>query len=246
MVVLGITGAIATGKTTVLSWFSQRGIPSLSADAIVHRLYQTDTEIIQHIRQAFPGTHVNGICDRFRLAQMISRSSDLTALLKNLETLERIVHPAVHREMKSFVNTMRDADHPMVVLEIPLLFEAKESYDFIDITLATYAPHPVQNERIRARMAQNTTDTALLSHMIARQLSSKEKIRRADIAVSTHLPQDLLDKCLEEIFEAASHKFLKEKTANSDSHPNNPLLSWLKPDSQEGDACIFLNHFIKS
>lgn len=197
--VLGITGAIATGKTTVLSWFNQRGISSLSADALVHRLYQTDQEVTQHIRQVFPETYIDGKCDRSRLTQMISRSSDSTVLLKNLETLERIVHPAVHREMKSFVNTMRDANHPMVVLEVPLLFEAKESYDFIDITLATYAPPPAQNERIRARMAQNATDATLLSHMIARQLSSAEKVRRADIAVSTHLPKDLLDKCLEEI-----------------------------------------------
>ena len=204
MIVLGITGAIATGKTTVLSWFNQKGFPSLSADAIVHRLYETDREVIQHIRQVFPETYIDGKCDRSRLTQMISRSSDSTVLLKNLETLERIVHPAVHREMKSFVNTMQDNNHPLVVLEIPLLFEAKESYDFINITLATYAPRPIQNERIRARMlardaTQGTPDAMLMFHIIARQLSSEEKVRRADIAVSTHLPQDLLNECLEEI-----------------------------------------------
>src|SRR5262249_51892950 len=115
MIVLGLTGSIGMGKSTVGDFFAESGVPVYDADAVVHRLYAGDAGPL--IGAAVPGTSTEGIVDRARLAERVI--GDPAAL----QRLEAIVHPLVRREQEQFLAKAEAAGAPVAVLNIPLLFE---------------------------------------------------------------------------------------------------------------------------
>ena len=170
MIVVGITGALASGKTTVANLFADAGIPVFSADAAVYEIYRTDPGAIAGVA---PGATVDGRLDRTRLVTMIEKDPDL------LGEVERVVHPLVRGREEAFIAKARGDGHAIAVLEVPLLFESGAEL-LCDKILVTSAPAAVRAKRIAER---GTMSPALMRQLEARQINEEERAARADYVV---------------------------------------------------------------
>lgn len=178
MITLGLTGSIGMGKSTVAAMFAAAGLPVFDADAAVHRLQGPGGRVVAAIEAAFPGT--TG-------AQGVNRAALAAAVLADpaaIRRLEAIVHPAVGEERAAFL-----ADHaaaPLVVLDIPLLFETGGEAR-VDKVAVVSAAAAVQRARVRQRPGMTE---AKLDAILARQLPDAEKRARADFVIATDVPLD--------------------------------------------------------
>jgi dephospho-CoA kinase len=173
MLVLGLTGSVAMGKSTTARFFAEEGVPVHDADAVVHRLYEGDAVPI--IEAAFPGTTAGGKVDRVKLGSRVM--NDLAALRQ----LEAIVHPLVQDAEQRFLADAQAKGAPVAVLDIPLLFETGGDRRVDAVVVAT-APAEVQRARVLERPGMTAQK---LDAMLVRQLPDSEKRRRADFVVDT-------------------------------------------------------------
>lgn len=172
-VTLGLTGSIGMGKTTVARMFAAEGVPVFDADAVVHRLQGPAGALVAEIEAQFPGTTDGGGVDRTALAERVLGEPE------KLRRLEALVHPAVAREREAFLAAHRDA--PVVVLDIPLLFE-KGGAELVDRIAVVSAPAEVQRERVLARPDMTAEK---LDRILALQMPDSEKRARADFVIPT-------------------------------------------------------------
>jgi dephospho-CoA kinase len=173
MFILGLTGSIGMGKTTTARLFAEAGVPVHDADAAVHALYEG--EAVPRIEQAFPGTTMAGKVDREELGYRIVKDP---AALKRLES---IVHPLVRQSETRFLAAARARGAPVVVLDIPLLYETGGEAR-VDAVVVVSAPAEMQRERVLQRPAM-TLDK--LESLLAQQLPDADKRRRADFLVDS-------------------------------------------------------------
>ena len=173
MLIVGLTGSIGMGKSTIASRFRDVGVPVCDADAIVHALYGGDA--VAPIEAAFPGTTAGGMVDRDKLSQALLNDP------AGFKTLEAIVHPLVFAEEKAFLKQHADDGQPFAVLEIPLLFETGGDAR-VDVTVVVSAPADVQRQRVLERPGM--TDEKF-QQIVSRQVPDSEKRRRADFIVDT-------------------------------------------------------------
>jgi dephospho-CoA kinase len=173
MIVLGLTGSAAMGKSTTAVMFADEGVPVFDADAEVHRLYEG--EAVPAIEAAFPGVTVNGRVDRDRLAKRVF--GDQAALAR----LEAIVHPLVRAAEEKFRAEARAKGAPVVVLNTPLLFETG-GVERVDAVVVVTAPAEVQRQRLFERPGMTEEK---FSAMLARQIPDSEKRLRADFVIDT-------------------------------------------------------------
>jgi len=171
--VLGLTGSLGMGKSTAAKFFAEAGVPVHDADAAVHRLYEN--EAVLPIEQAFPGTTAGGKVDRTKLAAVVF--NDAAALAK----LEAIVHPLVRAVTERFVADAQARGVPVVVLEIPLLFETKQD-GRCDAVVVVSAPAGMQ--RLRAFQRPGMTEEKFTA-ILAKQMPDEEKRRHADFIVDS-------------------------------------------------------------
>ena len=172
-IVLGLTGSIGMGKSTVARMFEEEGVPLFDADAVVHQLQGPEGELVAAIEARFPGTTSDNGVNRTALAERVLAEPEA------LQNLEGLIHPAVARERRAFLAA--HADVPLVVLDIPLLFE-KGGADQVDKIVVVSAPGPVQRERVLARPGMTL---AKFCQILALQLPDAEKRARADFVIST-------------------------------------------------------------
>ncbi|MGV3650482.1 MAG: dephospho-CoA kinase [Devosia sp.] len=170
---LGLTGSIATGKSTALAEFEAQGIPVFSADAAVHALYAGAAR--GPIEALFPGVVRDGEVDRAALARKVLGQP------QNLAALERLVHPMVRREIGDFLNRAEASGAELAVVDIPLLFESGHGWGF-DAIIVTTCAAKIQRQRALARPGM-TPDK--LDAILARQMPQAEKLARADHVVDT-------------------------------------------------------------
>lgn len=173
MIVLGLTGSIGMGKSTTAKMFVDEGVPVHDSDLTVHRLYSGAAAPL--IEAAFPGTVKDGVVDRTILASKVL--GDTTAI-KRLET---IIHPLVRGEADAFLSRNRDAGTPVVVLDIPLLFETG-GRERVDKVVVVTAPSDVQRDRVLARPGMTVEK---FEAILARQVPDAEKRRLADFVIDT-------------------------------------------------------------
>jgi len=173
MIVLGLTGSVAMGKSTTAGFFAEQGVPVHDADSVVHRLYEGDAVPI--VEAAFPGTTADGKIDRVKLGSRVM--GDLAALRQ----LEAIVHPMVQDAERRFLAEAEAKGAPVVVLDIPLLFETGGERR-VDAVVVVTAPAEVQ--RARAMTRSGMTEQRLAA-MLSRQMPDSEKRLRADFLVDT-------------------------------------------------------------
>jgi dephospho-CoA kinase len=175
MIVIGLTGSIGMGKSTAAAMFRALGIPVQDSDAAVHRMFAKGGTAVAAVRRAFPDAVKNGAVDRAALGKLVY--GDPAALKR----LEAIVHPLVGKARDAFLAEMRGRREPVVVLDIPLLFEAGLDR-LCDATVVVTAPPFLQEARVMSRPGM-TRERFL--RIRAQQMSDAEKRRRADFVVPT-------------------------------------------------------------
>jgi dephospho-CoA kinase len=173
MIVLGLTGSIGMGKSTVGNFFAESGVPVYDADAAVHRLYAADA--VPLIEVAFPGTVQDGIVDRSRLGARVVGDPEA------LRRLEAIVHPLVRRAEEQFLAQAEAAGAPVAVLDIPLLLETGGD-ERCDAVVVVSAPAEIQRARVMGRPAMTEEK---FTGLLGKQMSDAEKRQRADFVVDT-------------------------------------------------------------
>jgi dephospho-CoA kinase len=173
MLILGLTGSIGMGKSTTAKLFEEAGVPVYDADASVHRLYEG--EAAPAIEAVFPGTTAGGKVDRVKLSARVVHDP---AAMKQLE---QIVHPMLGASRKKFFDDAERSGAPVVVVDVPLLFETGGEKRVDAVVVVTTSPE-LQRERVLAR---GTMDAAKLDSIIALQMPDAEKRKRADFVVDT-------------------------------------------------------------
>ena len=173
MIILGLTGSIGMGKSTTAGMFRDAGVPVYDADAAVHELYRGAA--VAPVEAAFAGVSQDGAIDRERLRQRVL--GDPAALGR----LESIVHPLVAAEREAFVRAAADRQEPLIVLDIPLLFETGAERT-VDHVVVVSAPEPVQKARVLARPGMTPER---LSAILAHQVPDAEKRQRAGFVIDT-------------------------------------------------------------
>jgi dephospho-CoA kinase len=171
--VIALTGSIGMGKSTTAAMFAERGIPLHDADAAVHRLYRG--KAVGKIEAAFPGTTDESGVDRAKLSGRVL--GDAEALAR----LEAIVHPLVRESENDFLARNQEAGSRLVLIDVPLLFEAGQASRADVIVLATADPE-TQRRRVIARPGMTG---AKFEAILARQLPDRVKRRMAHFFVDT-------------------------------------------------------------
>ena len=193
MIVIGLTGGIATGKSTTAKMIMDRGIPLHDADATVHKLMAAGGPATGPVANLFGADMltVGGAVDRRRLGRVVFAD---TVLRKQLEA---VIHPLVAADRDAFLEEQRLAGAPVVVLDIPLLFEtgAEALCDFV---ILCSAPDEVQRQRA---MARDGMTKARLDAILASQMPLAEKRARADAEIDTGLGLDKAGAMLDSILE---------------------------------------------
>ena len=171
--ILGLTGSIGMGKSTVAAMFRKEGVPVFDADAAVHALQGPAGRLVAAIEAAFPGTTGEAGVNRTTLAERVLAAPDA------LRRLEAIVHPAVGEERARWL--AEHAEAPLLVSDIPLLFETGGERH-VDKVAVVSAAHEQQRERVLARPGMSEAKFAAI---LAKQTPDAEKRARADFVIPT-------------------------------------------------------------
>jgi dephospho-CoA kinase len=171
--ILGLTGSIGMGKSTVALMFTELGVPVFDADAAVHRLQGPGGKLLPEIEAAFPGTTGPEGVNRPALGAQVFGNGEALA------RLEAIVHPAVETLRQAFL--FEHAGQDIVVFDIPLLFE-KGGWERVDAIAVVSAPAEIQRHRVLARPGMTAEKFA---GILAIQTPDADKRARADYVIET-------------------------------------------------------------
>ena len=171
--VLCLTGSLGMGKSATAKMFAEAGVPVHDSDAVVHELYAGEAAPL--IEAAFPGSTVAGKVDRQKLAAMVINDK---AALKRLEA---IVHPLVGAARDKFLSDAKANNIPIVVLDIPLLFEIGGESRCNAVVVVSA---PVEVQQVRAMQRPGMTEEKFAA-LVAKQVPDAEKRKRADFIVDT-------------------------------------------------------------
>ena len=189
-VILGLTGSIGMGKSTVAQMFREAGVPVFDADAEVHKLQGPGGLLLPAIEAAFPGTTGPQGVDRPALGNLVF--GDPAALAR----LEAIVHPAVAKVRDLFM--LEHAGEPLAVFDVPLLFE-KGGWEKVDTVVVVSAPLEVQRARVLARPGMTPEKFA---HVLGLQVPDSEKRARADFVIDTGTPLPVTRDAVRQVIES--------------------------------------------
>ncbi|MDE8349789.1 MAG: dephospho-CoA kinase [Acidocella sp.] len=192
MLVLGLTGGIGMGKSTVAKMFASLGVPSFNADEAVHKLQAPGGKAMPLLNAAFPGTVENGVLNRAALRKIVLRDDAA------MRQLEQIMHPLVHRAEAQFRAQALRAGAKAVLLDIPLLFETGAQLR-VAKTIVVSAPPDVQMARVLAR---GVMDRAHIEAMVARQMPDQQKRALADFVIHTGLSKFNTVRAVHHVFKA--------------------------------------------
>ena len=171
--IIGLTGSIGMGKSTVAAMFADAGVPVFDADAEVRAMQGPDGELLRAIEAEFPGsTNENGV-NREALGKLVFGNPE------KLAKLEAIVHPAVGQKRAKFLT--ENAGEPMLVFDIPLLFEGS-GHEAVDTIVVVSAPAEIQRERVLARPGMTAEK---FEHILGLQTPDSQKRERANHVIDT-------------------------------------------------------------
>lgn len=189
MKVIGLTGSIAMGKSTVVKMISQQyRLPVWDADSEVHQMYRTDQQLIGKIEQAFPGVVNAAGVDRVKLLEQLLHMPD------GLGRLNDIVHGPLGERGQAFLR--RWARQPYVLLDVPLLYEIGW-HVWCDVVVVVAAPDFVQEQRLWRRSQFNQTR---MRFFIDNQKSSEQKQQLADHVILSGLSKANTCRQIKQIF----------------------------------------------
>jgi len=173
--VLGLTGSIGMGKSTIGRFFREAGVPVWEADETVHRLYAKGGPAARKIAAFRPQAVKDGAVDREALKEWIGKDQSA------LRAIEAIIHPLVASDRADFIAGAEAAGERLVVLEIPLLYETHVEGE-MDAVLVVSAPADIQKARVMARPGMTEANFAML---LAKQMPDRKKRELADFVIQS-------------------------------------------------------------
>ncbi len=199
--ILCLTGSLGMGKSRTAQFFAELGVPVHDSDAVVHALYES--EAVPAIESAFPGASDGGKVDRTKLAKMVL--GDDAAMAR----LEAIVHPLVAAARDKFLADAQARGAPVVVLDIPLLFETGGERG-CDAVVVASAPAEIQRRRAFERPGMTEEKFAAI---LAKQTPDAEKRQRADFIVDSSQSFDHARAQVRDILQAVTK--MRERAGDS-------------------------------
>lgn len=179
MLTIGLTGGIATGKSTVSALLRQAGFPIVDADIVAREVVEPGTPTLEKIKLAFgPGIIDNGVLDRRKLGQIVFEDG------AQLKKLNDIMQPAISSAMADKINFWRLQNVPILVLDVPLLFE--RDYDknkLVDKIIVVTASEEIQLSRLENRDQLSNMEAR---NRVKAQLPMSQKIARADYIIDNN------------------------------------------------------------
>lgn len=197
MILVGLTGSIGMGKSTVSMMFAKEGAAVWNADDAVHRLYAKGGAAAPLIEAAFPSAVVDGAVDRTRLANLVLGAPD------SLRRLEDIVHPLVADDRQACIEKAIEEGVEILVLDIPLLFENNAAELFHVVVVVSASPE-TQRARVLGRPGM---DEEKFNAILAAQMPDEEKRRYADYVINTDRPLEETQAEVASVVEEIRRKF---------------------------------------
>ena len=183
MIIVGLTGSVASGKSTVANWMRETGIAVHDADAVVHSLLASNGQAVMETISIF-GPDVkasDGSIDRKKLGSHVFANS------ADRKKLESILHPLVRHHRDQFLKDQQRLGSQIVVLDVPLLFET-DGHRLCDYVIVVYASAATIRSRALSRPGMTT---GKLSGILASQMPASQKCQRADFVLNTDLDPDM-------------------------------------------------------
>ena len=188
-VLLGLTGSIGMGKSTTAAMFLKRGIPVWDADSTVHKLYAKNGAAVKFFNQEIPSAVSNGEVSRVALKKLIKED------INNLKKIEQIVRE--EQKKIKFIENSKKYNAPLIVLDIPLLFETG-FYKVVDYIAVVTVDYTTQKQRVLDR--ESMTEE-MFTQILDKQVSNEEKKRKADFIIPTETIEAAESKVQEIIFQ---------------------------------------------
>tara|TARA_A100001035_G_C27713522_1_gene468387 strand:+ start:132 stop:755 length:624 start_codon:yes stop_codon:yes gene_type:complete len=203
MLLIGITGSIGMGKSTVAQMFKEYGYGVYNADDTVHYIYENDEEVIEKVEDKFPGSTKGGVVNRMALRDILNQDPS------KFKDLELIVHPATRKYQIIYIKKLIEEGKVGCVLDIPLLFETGGE-KYVDVSVVVTASNATQQSRV---VLERKVPLKIFNAIKGQQMPDRDKLKKADYIISTDCD---LEKTKAEVKEVvAKIKLINPKAWNT-------------------------------
>ena len=175
MLLVGITGSIGMGKSTVAQMFKEHGYGVYNADDTVHYIYENDEEVIDKVERQFPGSTKDGVVNRLALRDILNKDPD------KFRDLEQIVHPVTRKYQIIYIKKLIEEGKTGCVLDIPLLFETGGE-KYVDVSVVVTASEATQQSRV---VLERKVPLEIFNAIKDQQMPDRDKLKKADYIIST-------------------------------------------------------------
>ena len=175
MLLVGVTGSIGMGKSTVAQMFKDHGYGVYNADDTVHYIYENDEEVIEKIERRFPGSTKDGVVNRLALRDILNKDPD------KFRDLEQIVHPVTRKYQIIYIKKLIEEGKMGCVLDIPLLFETGGE-KYVDVSVVVTASEATQQSRV---VLERKVPLEIFNAIKDQQMPDRDKLKKADYIIST-------------------------------------------------------------
>lgn len=203
MLLVGITGSIGMGKSTVALMFKEHGYGVYNADDTVHYIYENDEEVIEKVERQFPGSTKDGVVNRLALRDILNKDPD------KFRDLEQIVHPVTRKYQIIYIKKLIEEGKMGCVLDIPLLFETGGE-KYVDVSVVVTASEATQQSRV---VLERKVPLEIFNAIKDQQMPDRDKLKKADYIIST---DNKIEDTKSEVKEvAAKIKLINPKAWNT-------------------------------
>ena len=175
MLLVGVTGSIGMGKSTVAQMFKDHGYGVYNADDTVHYIYKNDEEVIEKVERQFPGSTKDGVVNRLALRDILNKDPD------KFRDLEQIVHPVTRKYQIIYIKKLIEEGKMGCVLDIPLLFETGGE-KYVDVSVVVTASEATQQSRV---VLERKVPLEIFNAIKDQQMPDRDKLKKADYIIST-------------------------------------------------------------
>ena len=175
MLLVGVTGSIGMGKSTVAQMFKDHGYGVYNADDTVHYIYENDEEVIEKVERQFPGSTKNGAVNRLALRDILNKDPD------KFRDLEQIVHPVTRKYQIIYIKKLIEEGKMGCVLDVPLLFETGGE-KYVDVSVVVTASEATQKSRV---VLERKVPLEIFNAIKDQQMPDRDKLKKADYIIST-------------------------------------------------------------
>ena len=203
MLLVGVTGSIGMGKSTVAQMFKEHGYGVYNADDTVHYIYENDEEVIAKVESKFPGSTKDGAVNRLALRDILNKEPD------KFRDLEQIVHPVTRKYQIIYIKKLIEEGKVGCVLDIPLLFETGGE-KYVDISIVVTASKETQKSRV---VSDRKVPLEIFNAIKDQQMPDRDKLKKADYIISTD--SDIEETKFEVKEVAAKIKLINPKAWNT-------------------------------